>query len=288
MNVTRILCPVDFSEAGAAAARYAVQWARHHDARLTLLHVAPPMDLGFAMAEPAARSVAEFAEHRNETARHALNLFPGDPKLDYPVDRILALGGPAEEIVRLSNTNGASEGYDLIIMPTHGAGAIRRWMLVGSVTTKVLHATRCPVLAATDFNGRTDSHHFGHVVCALDLNGQSRHVLCAAAGLARQSGASLTVVHAVPDLREAAGEAAADSLRSRVVETARGLLEEIRAEATIAVEAGSPEKVVREIAARGDAGLIVIGRGASHGVLGRLRAHSYEIIRHAPCPVLSL
>lgn len=292
MHVHKILCPVDFSEAAADAARYAALWAHHHNAGLTLLHVAPPLDLGFAMAEPAARSVAEFAEHRNETTRHALNLFPGEPKLDYPAERIIALGSPAEEIVRLARKNGGTEGYDLIVMPTHGAGAIRRWLLVGSVTTKVLHATACPVLAATDFNGRTGSYGFGHVICALDLHSQSRHVLCAAAGLARQSGAPLTVVHAVPG----PGEAAADyfdeswraTLKSRVAEGIRKLLEETRVEAALAVEPGAPEKVVNEVAARAGAGLIVVGRGTSHGVLGRLRAHTYEIIRHAPCPVLSV
>jgi nucleotide-binding universal stress UspA family protein len=34
--------------------------------------------------------------------------------------------------------------------------------------------------------------------------------------------------------------------------------------------------------------LIVIGRGVLHETLGRLRTHAYGIIRHAPCPVLSV
>jgi nucleotide-binding universal stress UspA family protein len=45
---------------------------------------------------------------------------------------------------------------------------------------------------------------------------------------------------------------------------------------------------VPEVAERVGAGLIVIGRGVHTGVLGRLRAHAYEIIRNAPCPVLSV
>jgi nucleotide-binding universal stress UspA family protein len=46
--------------------------------------------------------------------------------------------------------------------------------------------------------------------------------------------------------------------------------------------------VVREEALQHGADLILIGRGTLHGTLGRLRTHAYGIIRHAPCPVLSV
>jgi nucleotide-binding universal stress UspA family protein len=36
-----------------------------------------------------------------------------------------------------------------------------------------------------------------------------------------------------------------------------------------------------------EADLIVIGRGKARKTLGRFRTHAYDIIRHAPCPVLS-
>jgi RNA polymerase primary sigma factor len=37
-----------------------------------------------------------------------------------------------------------------------------------------------------------------------------------------------------------------------------------------------------------EADLLVIGRGAENGHLGRLRNHAYPIIRHSPCPVVSV
>jgi nucleotide-binding universal stress UspA family protein len=37
-----------------------------------------------------------------------------------------------------------------------------------------------------------------------------------------------------------------------------------------------------------EADLVVIGRAASHGVLGRLRTNAYSIIRQSPCPVVSV
>jgi nucleotide-binding universal stress UspA family protein len=34
--------------------------------------------------------------------------------------------------------------------------------------------------------------------------------------------------------------------------------------------------------------LLVIGRSSHSGLAGRLRTHSYAIIREAPCPVISV
>jgi nucleotide-binding universal stress UspA family protein len=45
---------------------------------------------------------------------------------------------------------------------------------------------------------------------------------------------------------------------------------------------------VRDLALRNRADLVVIGRGAIRTGLGRLYAHSYDIIRESPCPVLSV
>jgi hypothetical protein len=41
------------------------------------------------------------------------------------------------------------------------------------------------------------------------------------------------------------------------------------------------------VALEQDADLVVIGAGRTREVFGRLRTHSYQIIRDAPCPVLS-
>lgn len=40
---------------------------------------------------------------------------------------------------------GVPGGYDMIAMATHGRGALQRW-LMGSVTERVLHATKLPLL----------------------------------------------------------------------------------------------------------------------------------------------
>jgi hypothetical protein len=46
--------------------------------------------------------------------------------------------------------------------------------------------------------------------------------------------------------------------------------------------------VVHEAAIGHSADIVVIGRGLIQTTLGRLRSGAYEIIREAPCPVISV
>ena len=281
MGFHRILCPVDFSDTSAEAARYAASLAGRHSAELTLLHVAPPIGLDYALIEPTQNRLREIASHRNQIARQAFESFPAEPALAVPAKRELVEGEAPEEIVRVARLG----GHDLIVMSTHGSGAIRRWLLVGSVTTKVLHSSECAVLAATDFSARTAE--IRNVVCAVDMGPESRRVLCGSVGLARELGARLTVVHAVPDYGGAADDLADREWRATLTMRVRAIVAELH-DGEVVIDAGAPHAVVARVAERANADLVVIGRGVNTGLLGRLRANAYEIIRNSPCPVLSL
>jgi nucleotide-binding universal stress UspA family protein len=73
---------------------------------------------------------------------------------------------------------------------------------------------------------------------------------------------------------------------------ARQMVEDLQASAGIkaplCVTVGHVADRVREEARRHGADLVLIGRGALHETLGRLRTHAYGIIRQSPCPVLSV
>jgi nucleotide-binding universal stress UspA family protein len=66
------------------------------------------------------------------------------------------------------------------------------------------------------------------------------------------------------------------------------LQEELGSRAAIRVEAGEVSKVVAHLAGELKADLLVIGRKAEAGVLGRLEMTAYSIIRQSPCPVVSV
>jgi nucleotide-binding universal stress UspA family protein len=78
------------------------------------------------------------------------------------------------------------------------------------------------------------------------------------------------------------------TLRERLLQRMMDLREQVGGDGEVLVETGTPHEVVANIAARREAGLVVIGRSSPSGVLGRLRTHSYSIIRRSPCPVLSV
>jgi nucleotide-binding universal stress UspA family protein len=287
-DITSILVPVDFSEAAGEAARYAAALALQFDARLTMLHVAPPIEFAFSMIQPTPKRSVELAAHRVRTLRHAFDSFPAGGPLPLPAHREVAEGDPGEEIVRRAH----QDRHDLIVMPTRGSGPVRRWLMIGSVTSEVLHAAECSVIAGTGFAHRYDPLKLDSIVCAVDLGPRCAPVLCWATGLARRFHARLTIVHAAPG----AGEAEEDffdaswrtSLKSRLHDKILEAARNAGAEGDIVIETGDPHKVVGQVARRTGADLVVIGRGVANDLVGRLRAHAYEIIRQSPCPVVSV
>jgi nucleotide-binding universal stress UspA family protein len=182
---------------------------------------------------------------------------------------------------------------ELIVMPTHGYGPFRRFLL-GSVTAKVLHDAHCPVWTGPHLEEAPayPSIRFQKVLCAVDLGPQTRAVLEWGAGFAREYGAQLAVVHAVPSSTISLGGIYFDPQRSAQVRVEsqgliRFMLQEIGAKAEILVRAGEAPHVVRAVAYLG-ANVLGIGRGYVEGVLGRLRTHAYAILRESPCPVAAI
>ena len=88
---------------------------------------------------------------------------------------------------------------DLIMIPTHGYGRFRNFLL-GSVTAKVLHDAKCAVWTAAHVEHEQLSSHIDlqSVLCAVDLDAEGLSILRYAADLANEYGAKLRVVHAIP------------------------------------------------------------------------------------------
>ena len=161
------------------------------------------------------------------------------------------------------------------MMPTHGHGAFRRFLL-GSVTAKVLHDADCPVWTGVHLEQAPplDKLEFRNFVCAVNLDAHGRKVFESALEFADEYRANLTVVHAAGSVG--------------VAEARRRLEEMVEAKASIVVEPGEVAQIVANTASRIPADMLVIGRSPSPGVFGRLRTHAYPIIRQSPCPVISV
>ena len=79
-----------------------------------------------------------------------------------------------------------------------------------------------------------------------------------------------------------------EDLRKNAREAIERLQRSVGITAPLCIGVGEVANVVRAEADGHGAELILIGRGILHETMGRLRTHSYGIIRHAPCPVLSV
>jgi len=243
-------------------------------AEVTLLHVCDLMSHdGF---ELYIRSPQEVAETHRSVAGYQLDSFL---ECEFPgtgCHRLLRSGDATAEIVEAAK-NGQ---FDLIVMPTH-AGTFRR-MLLGSTTAKVLDQADCPVLTTQHAETailRPLDHRMW--LCALSLGSDSERVLCVASRAAAQAQAKLTVVHVIDS--DASIELVGQEAR-RLNE----LLKKVGCQAAIDVPVGPTKEAILKAAQRCAADVIFIGRPLSSGVLGRIRDLTYEVVRDAPCPVLSV
>jgi nucleotide-binding universal stress UspA family protein len=137
----KILVPVDFNALSGAALEYAALVAKQLDAELVILYADtfdPPAEFTAAQTEAL---VAAIAESRRRTAeeleRYAHEHIPETTAMSTE----LREGLPVEAILAAIEQHQP----DLVVMGTHGRGALARLML-GSVTESVLAGTMTPVL----------------------------------------------------------------------------------------------------------------------------------------------
>lgn len=126
--ISRILCPLDFSEPSMHAFRYAEELAIASDAQLIIAH---------AFDRPATLDLPDQTD-------------PADPKLkgqlhgvesSLPLERLLHAGPAGKVICWLAQ----EQQCDMIVLGTHGRTGLKH-ALFGSVAEYVLRHARCPVL----------------------------------------------------------------------------------------------------------------------------------------------
>jgi nucleotide-binding universal stress UspA family protein len=289
LSLDKIVLPLDFSQRSCGAAHFGMAVARQFGSELVLLHVMLPVQHEVGGLEFGGAAMGDLIANRERFARQQLDEFLVDELESFKVRRVLLEGDPAQTIVRFAH----DEHAGLMVMPTHGYGPFRRFIL-GSTTAKVLHDADCPVWTGVHLEDATTlaSVHFNHVVCAVDLGPQTERALQWAGQFAKEFGARMTVVHAMPQLENKPGEYFDMEWRGHVGHVAREellkTLEAVAADAEVCVESGEPAKAVARAASDLGADLLVIGRGSAAGFFGRLRANAYAIIRESPCPVVSV
>lgn len=275
----RMLFPVDFSQPSEAMAPRVATVAKHFHAGVTLLHVLPanPVD-----------------EHRRLT-QEDLSAFGWPHFTGMATAQAIVEGDPAHAILKFAR----EQRIDLIMMPTHGFGPFRRFLL-GSVTEQVLRDAPCPVWTDAHsemergtrpaLDGQAEKLPVKSVVCAVDFSEESQPTLRWAADFASDTSAKLTIVHAVP-MSVPTAEMPLD-YTPQMEEAAREQLAKLQkavgTHADALVITGEVSHALHDAVEDVHADLLVIGRRADSGGWTHVMDHAYPIVRNSPCPVVSV
>jgi nucleotide-binding universal stress UspA family protein len=283
----RILFPIDFSDRCTAAVPSVQAMVKRFGSELTVLHVVDlPPAAGIGPPEAAAWATLINTDGLRESGKIGLERFIAREFAGTQVKSASSEGDPATAIVDYAREHAA----ELIMIPTSGVGRFRR-MLVGSVTAKVLHDTPIPVW--TGVHSEEIAAHppdrWKHALCALGDDARDLPTLRWAAEFGREQKLDVRLVHAVVG---AAGCEDNPSLTEFLFNIARDRIDKLQAEAgtdfEVCLHGGKVGSMVHYAAMGHSADIVVIGRGVIQEPFGRLRSGAYEIVREAPCPVISV
>lgn len=291
ITITRILCPVDFSESSRRAIDYAAAVATWYQAGVTVLYVfpnIPVMDVPPLVLEERDRN-----RFMADLLRFTAHL-PKTIALEHVVQEAPSVH---EEIL----TRATGMPADLLVIGSHGRSGLSR-LLLGSVTERVMRKAPCPTLVVPQAAPDTppgEPVHFRRILCPIDFSRESSCALTYALTMAEETDARLDLLHVIelpPELTEFPHAVGADADRARAAAEAdrlrrlRALVpDEARIYCTVtsAVREGAAYGEILKAAEEQQSDLIVMGvRGRGALDLLMFGSNTARVTRRAACPVL--
>ena len=279
-----ILIATDFSQVSQHALLHALAMAKRYDAKLTVVHVAPPEAQASIPMEPVP---VELDWQKKRAARSMARLEGFEALHVFPHEMVLKQGNPWPEIRGLIE----QRGIDLIVLGTHGRGLIGT-LLLGSVAEQVLRHASCPVLTVGPdvATSLLDHERYAHVLFATDFSDGSIHALPYALSIAEEHDAELTLMHVLEQLEPLPMEYSKELLSDHRKRLWQMVPDDAnlwcKPQVTVAV-GSAPEEIVRTARDR-QVDLIVMGVRSAGVVANHLPwTVVHTVVRHATCPVLT-
>jgi len=138
MQISNILCPVDFSEPSARALTNAIRLARSFKAKLTVLHVIQPLKIILRLTKVGDTDEAIYVRERHSEFELFLKNFDFH---NVNWKREIRQGQPHQEILAFAGEKTA----DLLVMGSVGRSGLSR-ILMGSVASKVVRQMPCSII----------------------------------------------------------------------------------------------------------------------------------------------
>ncbi len=293
MAITTILAGCDLSSPSDQALDRAIAIAEIHRAKIILVHAqaddAPLAEVDNAMLQQigAVSAAVRVVEARGLADRLAVIQARG-----LQAEVISRIGPPGEVLVAAA----AEQAAELIVVGTHGATGISRFLL-GSVAASTIRQATCDVLVC---RGPASKAAFERPLVATDFSPTSSKAISHASMMC-SPGAKIEVVHAwqLPTGSWGAtllGQARFpwNTVRDAVVASAKTQADKLVAEyaamghaITVELVQGPPAQVITHAAEKDGHDLIVVGAHGHRGVRRLLLGSVAEsTIRHSPCSVL--
>jgi len=288
-GLSRILCPIDFSQFSVRAYLHAVSLAEHYPAKLFVLHIVELWRYPSADFTVSAESFEDFcrglSENTEKELEEFLNNYTPD---DVQPERVVQRGIAPDSILAFAEAQKA----DLIVMGTHGRRGFDRLML-GSVTERVMRKATCPVLAvhkpSHDFiipDSRQDAVNLSRILFCTDFSENSRRALDYALSSAAEYDAELTLVHVL----ENASPSASNEAIAKATEQLDNLIPlEMRKAGRVKTQVciGEPYEQIIRITLEAQTEMVVMAvRGRSALDLAVFGSTTHRVVQLGPCPVL--
>lgn len=266
-----IIFATNFSDACYAAIPTVTRWVDAHKARLTLLHVYEP----------------EKTQHRD--AESQLNSFYAEADNYRNCQRVLLAGKPCETIENFCN----QQGDGLLFMPPSDRTGLPRPFHI-SARARLLERLQMPIWTMGKATLNTNAAVAGNniAVWVQDLEQPSGYVYAAAAH-AQRHGATLHLMHVVPEASEGTLITALHSNAPLGVETALDMVSDLAADLPIGckiqihVRMGSQWRELKKMLRDSAAELLMVG---SEQTLHRsfFRPTINPVLNHCEVPIICL
>jgi nucleotide-binding universal stress UspA family protein len=297
--IRRILVPLD----GSFLAEQALMYARAiggPEIELILVEVIPPAEpirglFGNVLinAEEVRAAYREGVTRELKRARHAWLGDRPNVRFETPV------GDPAEEILRVAER----ESVDLIVMTSHGRGAIGRWV-IGSVADRVVRTSLIPVMVMRpheEIPTEAASRVIRRLIVPLDGSELAAQALPFVAVLAASLQIPVLLVKVTNLVQEVAGAMVFDvafsqevydevleSARTKAHEELAGAANDLRSAGISVSEQVLDGHVAEAIADLADAEDVIVMTSHGRGGLRRwvIGSVAEKLVRQGPVPVI--
>src|ERR1700751_3764164 len=283
LTFSNILVPTDFTGASENALAYARAFAKDYGSRIFVTHAVAPNPPIFFPMEPVPPDLdGEWADAQSELDK----FLRSEPRTDILQEGILEGG----ELWNVLDDVIHRHSIDMIVLGSHGRHGLKK-LVLGSGAEQIFRKARCPVLTIGPKVPEpvADVVAFKHIIFATDFSDGSLKALPYALSLAEENQASLTllpVLPLVPMQQEIYLSGGTEKrLEALVPPDAKDWCQ---VSAVVSFE--FPAEGILHLANIQSADLIVMG---VHKHASRVAAHlpwaiAYEVVWHAPCPVLTV